>query len=158
MRRKKVIIIFASFLTVIAIFILGFYSGWNLAFWQKNRYSEALTEYYIQGRKTKLAMARRSIVRAEEQKCQEVIEQNAFFLRGGFLALVDLHKSGQYDEYEPSIRSSLKAAAEFINERKQLFSRSLDSFKHTDHERKKLKNKLESSLEYVRDLPEPNKK
>ena len=81
-----------------------------------------------------------TIAKAEMKKYDSITSDHGIMLRGAFLALVDLHKSGHYKGWDAEMRKHLKKAKAFMADRPNLFidqklvssSSILDRVNHPD--------------------------
>ena len=104
----------------------GAYLGAELAIKFGIKYSKGLSDYYISSRITSIMRTTITIKKAEEKVLDEIIHDNAIFLRASFFQLAHLHKSGSYLDKDKKIIKSLKMAEKCINERKSVFNPSKD--------------------------------
>ena len=112
------------FLLVIGL-IVGAYIGGDLALRyassKKVEYDQALEDHYIDSRIWSLMTSTTTLAKAEKEKIDGIVSDHQTILRGAFLTLVELHKTGHYERKDEDIRKRLKRAKEFMAERPDQF-------------------------------------
>ena len=112
------------FLLIVGL-LLGAYIGGDLALRyassKKFEYDQALEDHYIDSRIWTLLTSTATLAQAEKGNLDGIVSSNQTMLRGAFLTLVDLHKTGYYERKDAEIRKRLKKAKEFMAERPDQF-------------------------------------
>jgi len=105
--------------------IVGVYIGADLALRYANtkavEYPGVLEDYYINSRLLNITMSLGTITEAEKENLKVLRAGHERMLRGAFLELVQLHKSGRYQKKEVDIREHLTRAKSFMEDRPDAF-------------------------------------
>ena len=114
-----------GWLLLILGLLFGAYVGAELALRysasKQVEYDQALEDHYIDSRIWTLATSVATLAKAQKGKIDGIISDHQLMLRGAFLALVDLHKTGYYERKDEEIRKRLKKAKDFMAEQPDLF-------------------------------------
>ncbi len=153
------------FLCLLVGSIVGREVGIREAYAHQMAYSQALEDSYVNSPIWTLVTSMSTIAKAEDKMSDSVISSNGMILRGAFLTLVELHKSGHYKAKDAKMRKNLEKAKAFMTERRSLFIDqklvSLSSFedrmKHPDKSFEEEDNKatdqardqLQKAFDYV---------
>jgi hypothetical protein len=93
---------------------IGAYFGADLAFRfsyaRQIKYSKVLEDYYVESRLFDLTAAIMTFKKAEEAHATKIIDDQSIFIRGLFLSLIDLQKTGHYSTKEIEIVKKLHEA------------------------------------------------
>lgn len=165
------------FLLVVGL-LVGAYIGGDLALRyassKKVEYDQELADHYIDSRIWSLMTSTTTLAKAENEKLDGITSDHQTMLRGAFLTLVELHKTGHYQRKDEDIRKRLKKAKEFMAERPDQFlnqeffamSSIVDRVNNPemtdDPESKKVTNfarkQLQEAFDYVDELSPPSEK
>jgi len=159
---------------VITAFLLGALAGGELALRyateQKLEYDQMLQDHFVESRIWDIATALLTLRKAENGNIEDVLSDNQMFLRGAFLTLVEIHKTGDYSVKNPDMVKSLTQAKQYMAERPEEFlnmqlyvvsAESINNPESRDDASKEATNaasiRLQNAFEYVdglQDIPE----
>lgn len=105
--------------------LVGAYIGGDLALRyassKKAEYDQVLEDHFIDTRIWTLMTSTMTLAKAENENIDGIVSDHQTMLRGAFLILVELHKTGRYERKDHDIRKRLKKAEEFMAERPDQF-------------------------------------
>ena len=156
---------------VITAFLLGALAGGQLALGyatkQKFKYDQMLEDHFVESRIWDIATALLTLRKAENGNIEDVLSDNQMFLRGAFLTLVEIHKTGDYSVKNPDMVKSLTQAKQYMAERPEEFlnmqlyvvsAESINNPESRDDASKEATNaariRLQNAFEYVDGLQE----
>jgi hypothetical protein len=151
--------------------LIGAYIGGELTLKfvnaQQIEYDEMLHEHFVKSRIWDIATALFNLKHAENQRWDDLISGNEMLLRGAFVTLVEIHKTGDYSRKNAEMVRSLKRAKNFMLERPDKFLEikfvalpkngsfqlENESFEN-DPITNPFRTQLQEAFDYVKDLQE----
>lgn len=147
--------------------VIGADLAFRYSYAKQIKHSKALEDYYIESRIVDLSLESMTFKKADEVHANKIIGDQATLIRGGFLALVDLQKTGHYKLQEGEISKALQKAKKLIDAYPSIFigqsfivSDSKGSFllKQSDDSANQkgnalVRKQLQDALDYVATLP-----
>ena len=109
----------------------------------------------------RIMTAMQTIRGVEDGKDDRILSHHQMLLRGSFVGLTELHKTGNYPEKESEIEKILRNAKSFMTERPEMFiDQSFTSSElpfdeeNTTNATRFMRNQLQESFDYVEQLPD----
>ena len=101
--------------------VLGASCGIEWAHYRANSDHIQYSQELVDSRIWSLVTSESTFAKAETKKLDGILDDQAVMIRGAFLTLVDLHKSGRYKSKEKDILKRLSGAKKFMEARPKAF-------------------------------------